>query len=137
MLTPTQEKFLAEYVKGRSATRAYMQAYGTTNEDSAKSMASRLLRKPAVAKRLMELQAQVAGESICTAKEIQERLSAVARRELTETVYLPNGAQCQRPTSIKDSCRALELLAKIQGLFVTKQEIDLSGAMPVIIKDDL
>ena len=29
------------------------------------------------------------------------------------------------------------MLAKVRGLFVTKQEIDLTGNVPVVIRDDI
>lgn len=54
-----------------------------------------------------------------------------------ETLYLPGGEQVQRPLSVRDSIMALQTLAKIQGLFVAKAEVELSGAMPVVIVDDI
>lgn len=136
-LTARQEKFCTEYIQSGNAAAAYRTAYGTTSESTAKTNGSKLLRNPAVQARLDGLQAEVTNEKICAAREVQERLSAIARRELSETVYLPNGEQAQRQTSIRDSCRALELLAKINGMFVAKQEIELNGNLPVIIRDDL
>lgn len=137
MLSPQQEKFCLEYVKLGNAAQAYKAAYAVTNTGTAKANGSRLLKNPAVQSRIAELQAQVENEKICTAREIQERLSQIARRELYETITLPNGAQVQKQTSIRDSCRALELLAKVSGMFINKQEVDISGIMPVIIKDDI
>lgn len=137
MLTPKQEKFVTEYLQHGNATQAYKTAFGTRNDNSARASASKLLRNPDVAARVVELQAKVTLAGVCTAEEIQKRLSSIARREETETVHLPNGGSVQRQASIRDATRALELLAKINGLLVAKQEIDLSGALPVIIKDDL
>ena len=137
MLNPNQEKFCLEYAKTGNASKAYSKAYGTTKEASARVAASKLLRNPEVAARMKELQAEVSAKEICTAKEIQERLSRVARREESETVYLPNGASLQRQASIRDSVRALELLAKINGMLIAKQEVDFQGVVPVIIKDDI
>lgn len=135
-LNPKQERFCTEFIQSGSSSEAYRKAFGVTNDNTARASSSRLLKNPAIQARLVELQAQVANEKILSAQEIQERLSAVARREVYETVTLPNGQQVQKPTSIRDAVRALELLAKINALFITRQEIELNGVMPVLIHDD-
>lgn len=135
MLTPKQESFCAFYLKSGVAAEAYQKAYGG-GRDSARVKASNLLRNDKIQARLAELQAEIANEKICSAREVQERLSAIARRELYETITLPNGEQVQKQTSIRDSCRALEMLAKINSLFISRQEVDLN-VLPVVIRDDL
>ena len=137
MLNVQQEKFCLEFVRSGNAAQAYKAAYAVTNTGTAKANGSRLLKNPAVQSRIAELQAKVENEKICTAQEIQERLSSIARRELYETVTLPNGAQVQKPTSIRDATRALELLAKASGMFITKAEVDVQGVLPVAIHDDI
>lgn len=137
MLNPMQEKFCVEYVGSGNGKASYMKAFEVTNSGTARVNASKLLKNPEIQARLSELQSKVASAKICAATEIQERLSSIARRELFETITLPNGAQVQKQTSIRDSVRALELLAKVNGLFVNKSEIELNGAMPVVIKDDI
>lgn len=134
-LTPKQESFCMEYSATGNATESYQRAYGG-GRDSARAKASALLRNDKIQARLAELQAEVANAKICSAREVQERLSAVARRELYETVTLPNGEQVQKQTSIRDATRALELLGKIQGMFIGKQEVDLN-VLPVMIHDDI
>lgn len=136
-LTAQQEKFCIEYLKHGNAAQAYKAAYSVTNTGTAKANGSRLLKNPLVQSRIAELQAKVENEKICSAREIQERLSSIARRELYETITLPNGAQVQKPTSIRDATRALELLAKASGLFISKAEVDLQGVLPVVIRDDV
>lgn len=136
MLNPMQERFCIEYVKSGNGKASYQSAFGVTNGGTARVNASKLLKNSEVQARLAELQAEVANEKICAAREIQERLSSIARRELYETITLPNGEQVQKPTSIRDSTRALELLAKINGMFVTKSEVELSAVVPVVIHDD-
>lgn len=136
-LTAQQEKFCLEYVRSGNAAQAYKATYSVTNTGTAKANGSRLLKNPAVQSRIAELQAQIENEKICTAREIQERLSQIARRELYETICLPNGERVQKQTSIRDSCRALELLAKASGMFISKQELEISGNVPVVIRDDI
>ena len=135
MLNPKQEKFLAEYLKTGNAAESYRRAFNVTNSCTAKANASRLLKSAQIQARLAELQTEVANERICDVQEIQERLSAIARRELYEVVTLPNGEQVQKPTSIRDATRALELLAKASGMFVTRSEVDMKIASVTVIDD--
>ena len=136
MLKPQQERFCIEYLKSGNATAAYQLVFGV-GKDTARANSSRLLKSPAIQKRLSALQAEINDAAICDAKEIQERLSSIARREATETVTLPNGEQVQKQTSIRDATRALELLAKISGMFISRQEVELNGVVPVVIADDI
>lgn len=136
-LNPRQERFCHEYIVCGNGAEAYKRAYSVSNDNTARPNASKLLDNPAVQARLDELRAEVADAAIMNAKEIQERLTQIARRELYDEIFLPNGEQTRRRTSIRDSTRALELLAKIGGLFVTKAEVDLQGALPVVITDDV
>ena len=76
-------------------------------------------------------------EKICDSIELQEFLSRVVRRELTEELYLPNGERQERANSVRDALKAAELLARISGLYVNKQEVELSATMPVVIHDDI
>lgn len=136
MLNPKQERFCVEYLKSGHASSAYKSAFGIVNDGTARANASRLLKSVEIRKRLSELQAEINNEKILSAQELQERLSAIARREVYETITLPTGQQVQKQTSIRDATRALELLARISGMFVNRQEIELN-ALPVVIRDDI
>lgn len=137
MLNPKQERFCIEYLKSGHASSAYKAAFGIDNDGTARANSSRLLKSAAIQKRLSELQAEINSDKIVSAQEVQERLSAIARREVYETLTLPTGQQVQKQTSIRDATRALELLARISGMFVTRQEIDINGSMPVVIRNDI
>ena len=137
MLSPQQEKFCIEYLSSGNGKASYMAAFEVTNSGTARVNASKLLKRPEIQARLAELQAEMASAKICAATEIQERLSSIARREETEILYLPNGAKVEKPTSIRDSVKALELLAKVNGMFISKSEVDISGVVPVVIRDDV
>lgn len=131
-----QEKFCVEFAKSGNATAAYVAAYGG-NSESARSKASHLLQNVAIQERLAEIQSEVASKAICDCEEIQRRLSEIARRETVEEIFLPNGDLVQKKTSVKDSLKALETLAKIRGMFISKSEVDLRGNIPVVIVDDI
>lgn len=136
MLNPKQEKFCVEFAKSGNATAAYVAAYGG-NSESARSKASHLLQNVVVQERLQEIRSEVASKAICDCEEIQRRLSEIARRETVEEVFLPNGDLVQKKTSVKDSLKAIEILAKIHGMFISKSEIDLRGNVPIVIVDDI
>ena len=131
MLNPKQEKFCLEFARSGNATQAYLKVYGG-NELSAAAQSSRLIRKDNIRARLKELADEIASQKIADARELQERLTAIIRRETTEEVYLPSGERIERQATIRDILKAIEILAKIQGLFVVKQEVDIKNA-PVII----
>ena len=132
MLNPKQAAFCAEYVASGVARTAYQQVYQCT-EHSARVNAAKLMRRADIRERIEELQREMCTERIASATEIQQRLTRIARREETETVYLPNGSQVQRAAPIRESLKALELLAKMKGLFITRQEIDLQSVVKKII----
>ena len=137
MINVQQEKFCVEFVaNGGNGTLAYQAVYHSDG-NTARVNASRLLKKPEVQERLKELQAVTNSEKILSAQELKERLSAIGRREVTETIYLPNGEQVQKPVAIRDAIRAMETLARISGLYVNKSEVDLKGVAPVVIVDDI
>ena len=39
--------------------------------------------------------------------------------------------------NIKASLKAIELLAKLGGLFISKQELEITNVIPVVIKDNV
>ena len=39
--------------------------------------------------------------------------------------------------AIKDALKAVELLGRMQGAFLDRSQVELSGAVPIVIKDDL
>lgn len=136
-LNPKQERFCCEFIACGNATAAYKVAYPNVGDNTARVNASRLLADKRIQARLKELQSDMTSEKICDSVELQEFLSRVVRRELTEELYLPSGERQERANSVRDALKAAELLARISGLYVTKAEVDVQGALPVIIKDDV
>ena len=130
-LTPRQEKFIEEYVKSGNASSAYVAAYGG-GSDSARAKSSVLLRKANVRARLEELQAEMASAAIATSRELQEKLTAIIRGETSEEVILASGERVRRQVAIRDVLKAIELLLKVQGAFVIKQEVSVNS-VPVVI----
>ena len=121
-LTVKQEKFCLEYAKSGNATKSYKSAYSPNNSDSAAgSEAHKLLKNPKIKARLKELHELHNAEKIMQIEEMKERLTNIARDD----------------SSIKNALKAIELLAKISGLFISKQELEINSSIPVVIKDNI
>lgn len=148
------EAFCLHYARTGNATESYKKAgYKTTNEASIYSNANRLLKKDKVQARLRELAEEIASDKIASIKEIQEYLTAVMRREKTESVVVTltqeqssfepdeNGTMRRNtkkeditkvveiPARLADANKAAETLAKMQGGFDNKLSVEI--AVPI------
>ena len=121
-LTVKQEKFCLEYAKTGNGTRSYLSAYSPNNSNSAAgSEAHKLLKNPKIKARLKEIHETHNAKKIMQVEEMKTRLTEIARDD----------------SSIKNALKAIELLAKIGGLFVSKQELEINSAIPIVIKDNV
>ena len=121
-LTVKQENFCLEYAKAGNAVRAYLKAYSKNNSYSAAGVEScRLLKNPKIQARLKELHETHNAKKIMQVEEMKTRLTNIARDD----------------NNIKASLKAIELLAKLGGLFISKQELEITNAIPVVIKDNV
>lgn len=145
-LSVKQEKFCLEYAKSGNQRQAYLKAgYKCKNNASADASASTLLRNPNVKARLAELAQEVRDASIADVTEMQQTLTQIIRRELTEEMMMmveadgvsePETRKVVKAPAIKDIINAINTLGKMQGVFVDKVEasVDLS---PLVIRDDV
>ena len=131
-LNPKQEQFCLEYSSSGNATTSYRKIYGV-DESVAGSCGAKLLKNARIQARLKELADELASAKIADARELQERLTQVIRREITEEQILPSGERVQKQVAIRDMLKAVELLCRIQGLFVNRSELDVKGNVPVVI----
>lgn len=151
-LNVKQEAFCLHYAKTGNATEAYRKAGYTAKTDGAiYANANRLLKNDKVRIRLKELADEIASDKIASIREIQEYLTAVMRREKTESVvvvlsseetkYVPDKKSgtmrkqtikkevpqvVQIPAKLSDANKAAETLAKMQGGFDTKLQVELT-----------
>ena len=132
-LNTNQEKFCLEYAASGNATASYQKVYGVTDETVSASCASKLLKNAKIQARLKELADELASAKIADARELQERLTQVIRREVTEEQILPSGERVQKQVGIRDMLKAIELLCRIQGAFVNRSELDVKGNVPIVI----
>lgn len=120
MLTPKQEQFVQNMVKGMSQADAYRAAY-SSNKMSDKTIheaASRLANDSKISARLSELRGQLTKETIMSA---QRRLEW-----LTEVI---NGEE-----DINAKLKALDIMNKMQGEYVQKVEANVTSEVNINIE---
>lgn len=138
LLNVKQEAFCLHYAKTGNATESYKIAgYQCKNDAVVAASAVRLLNQVKVKARLAELAEQMADEKIANIKEIQERLTSILRGELQEEQVVVEGCGdgysearvIHKQPQLKDMIKAGETLAKMQGGFDSKLQVNL--AIPV------
>ena len=137
-LSPKQEAFCLAYAASGNATDAYKKAgYKYASENAAAANSARLIRNDKVRARLEEIAAEVRSRKIMDITEIQERLSDIGRQETTEEYITMEGIRLEKRVAAKDALKAMELLGKMHGAFLDRSQVELSGAVPIVIKDDI
>lgn len=135
LLNVRQEAFCLHYAKTGNASEAYRIAgYSAKTEGAVYSSANRLLKNAKVQERLRELAEELASEKIASIREIQERLTAVLRGELSEEQVVIEGYGegrseariIERAPQLKDVIKAAETLGKMQGAFDNNLQIELT-----------
>jgi phage terminase small subunit len=141
-LSVKQEKFCLEYAKSGNQRQAYLLAgYNVKSDETADANASRLLRNANVKARLAELAEEAKNASIADIVEMQQTLTSIIRKQMTEEVivvesvgdYMTEARKMDKEPSIKDIINAITTLGKMQGLFSEKFKIDVT---PVVIGGD-
>ena len=145
-LNKEQRQFLIEYErlggKGHQ-TEAYLAVYGAKKEmkyRTAVAAASRLLAnvnlKPIITAINRKINDVVVDNSIMGMVEAKQRLAKYARREPIEKMK-SDGTIYEGLPSVKESLKSLEMIIRIEGGFNDKQQVELSGGLPVFIRDDI
>ena len=135
-LSMKQEKFCLEYAKSGNQRQAYLLAgYECKSDEAIDAAASRLLRNVKVKERLAELAEEAKNASIADIVEMQQTLTSIIRKQMTEEVivvesvgdYMSQARKMDKEPSIKDIINAITTLGKMQGAFVEKvqQEVDM------------
>lgn len=142
-LTERQQRFVDFYIQtGNAAEAARRAGYaGASNT----RLGSKVLKKPEIRAAIDARLAELASERIADTREILEYLTAVMRGEFSDEVAMNIGMgkgvtraeKIALKVSAKDRLRAAELLAKIHGMFISRQELEISGNVPVVIHDDI
>lgn len=127
MLTPKQEKFVQNIVKGMSQVDAYRDAYNTKSmsDNAVYREASLLMKNPKITQRHKELGAKTESNTIMTAQERLEYLTKVISGETGEKILQEVDGEMVEvdvPTSLKNKLSAIDIMNKMQGEYITKIE---------------
>lgn len=155
-LTAKKKRFCDEYLIDFNATQAAIRA--GYSERTAYSQGQRLLKNVEVQKYLQERMAEKEKELIADQNEVMKYLSAVMRREKTESVvvtlskeksvYVPDANGTMRkqtvkeeipqvveiPARLSDANKAAELLGKAYGIYTDKVDMDVN--VPVMFSGE-
>lgn len=141
-LTPRQEKFVQNLLKGMSQRKAYLDAFPNSRKCKNRTIdnkASKLFKENEIKARYNELLEKAQDEAILTAKEMQVMYSDILRgdKKFKDYVITPEGKVIEKevPTKASDWNKTSELLMKLQGNYTNKVEIDDKTPRVVIVKD--
>ena len=115
-----QEKFCIEFVRCGNATEAYKRAgYKARSDKVAGTAAARLLGNVGIQQRIVELQSEMDSHKIMDAAERRELLTRFARDE---------------DTGKTDRLRAMDLLNKMDGVYINKTQISGGDGAPITFR---
>ena len=137
MLSDKQKRFCEEYIVDSNATQAAIRA--GYSERTANEQGARLLAKDSVKSYIKELMDEAKDDTIASAEEVMQYLTAVIRGKSRSHVLARNdlGAEyiLEKPPDEKERLKAAELMGRRHQLFTDKVKVD--GNVPVMIVDDL
>ena len=142
-LNVKQEAFCLHYAKTGNATEAYKKAGYKAKTDSAiYASSNRMLKNVKVQARLKEFADEIASDKIASIKEIQEYLTSVMRGQTQAEVVVVEGQgdgysearTMKKAPDEKERLKAAETLAKMQGGFDSKMQVELT--VPVFGGED-
>ena len=137
-LTIKQEKFCLEFAQSGNAAESYIKAgFNVKNVNSAAAAATRLLKNVKVQGRLREIQQETADAEMIDIREYKKTLTRIIRQQLTDDVVTMKGEKLKVRNSVRETLKAMELWGKMNGIFISKQELDIQGVVPVVLTDDV
>ena len=130
-MTSKMKKFCLEYASSGNATQSAIKAGYA--EKTAYSQGQRLLKNVEVKSYLQELAEQMESDKIANAKEMQERLTSIIRMQTKEDIVAVEGCGdgfsearlIEKNPNLKDVVKAIDTLAKMQGVYDTKTTLNL------------
>lgn len=128
-LTSQQELFAQNIAKGMNNVDAYVNAGYKAKSNKAIRVGSTRLRQSAkIQARLRELAEESRAPNILDRQRIQAKLTEFALRIPQSDDVVP---------TVNEAIKAMEMLGRLQGLFIDKQQLEVKGALPVVISNDV
>lgn len=136
MLNIKQEKFIQNIINGMSQRQAYKDAYNAKYKDEdIDSKASNLFNSDKVQARYKELLKELEDKSIMSAKERMIWLTDVIQGRIKHITYGSEGQEYENEAYINDKMKAIDILNKMSGEYVTKVEADVDFNIRVDIDE--
>ena len=137
MLTDKQENFArAVALEGMTQADAYRSAYNTENMSDAViyNEASALASHHEVSVRINELRSMTLTPKVMSAQERLEWLTRVVKGEEKERRVIADGDVVDCEADLNAKMKAIDIMNKMQGEYVTKVEADVKGDMNISIE---
>jgi phage terminase small subunit len=121
-ITQKQENFCLAYIQNSNAAESYKQCYNTENmkPESIYRKATELMANGTIKARINELRSKAESKAIITLEQRKELLSRFAWEE-----------------DATNAMKAMDLLNKMESVYIQKQQTELSGAVGVTFQIDL
>lgn len=138
-LTPKQEKFVQNLIKGMSQRDAYRDAYpnDTSTDKTIDENACRLFADSKVSTRYHELQDKISNKAIMSAEERMKLLTEIANGIMKEKdkVVTPKGTvvDVEKESNLTTRMKALDLLNKMSGEYIQRIEADVNNDVHIDI----
>lgn len=139
-LTPKQEKFVQNLIKGMSQREAYRDAYpnDTSTDKTVDENACKLFADTKISTRYHELQNKLENDTIMSVLERLKYLESIVKGEEKEKdkVVTPTGkvVDVEKETSVKTKMDAVNLINKMTGVYVQKIEADVNNDVHIDIE---
>ena len=121
-----QKRFVDFYIQTGNASEAARRA--GYSERIANRIGAENLSKPVIRTAIDERLKELENHRVADTQENLERLTAIARGEVTKEVVTNSGRKVTVQPKVNDRIKATELLLKVQGAFREKVDVEVSGA---------
>lgn len=136
MLNIKQEKFIQNIINGMSQRQAYKDAYNAKYKDEdIDSKASNLFNSDKVQARYKELLKELEDKSIMSAKERMIWLTDVIQGRIKHITYGSEGQEYENEAYINDKMKAIDILNKMSGEYVTNIKGNVTLSYEEAIKE--
>lgn len=139
-LTPKQEKFVQNLIKGMSQREAYKNSYDAKGmlDKTIDENACRLFNDSKIHARYQELQGKLETKAIMTAQERMELLTEIAagiKKEI-DKVVTPSGkvVDVEKESNLSTRMKALDILNKMSGEYVEKIKAEVSNDIHINVE---
>lgn len=129
-LTIKQDNFCLAYVQNGNAAESYKQCYNTENmkPESIYRKATELMANGTIKARIEELRSKTVSKAIMGVEERKELLTKIAQNVTFDK---------EGNAGFNDATKAIEILNKMDGIYIQKNQTEHSGAVGVTFHIDL